>query len=67
VTKFAARHPGGAKVLQAMNNQPIDAYLSGTNGHESLRHEHSKAAYTILAKYECTSTDQSMNVSVRLV
>jgi len=52
VAKFAARHPGGAKVLAGLRDADIDGYLDGNNETETgERHEHSKAAYAILKKY----------------
>ncbi|KAK3786484.1 hypothetical protein RRG08_058540 [Elysia crispata] len=46
VTDFAARHPGGRKLLEKFNGQNVDSVMQ-----DRAIHVHSNAAYTILQKY----------------
>ena len=51
VAEFAARHPGGQKVLRAAAGAEVDQLLEGGQRLMGLRHEHSAAAYEILERY----------------
>ena len=51
ITEFAPRHPGGEKLLRAVAGGEVDAQLGGEQHVRGQRHQHSKAAYEILARY----------------
>uniref|UniRef100_A0A0K0G3N0 Fatty acid 2-hydroxylase n=1 Tax=Strongyloides venezuelensis TaxID=75913 RepID=A0A0K0G3N0_STRVS len=51
VRKFAAKHPGGVKVLEKLAGSEIDRYMRGQDKILGVKHEHSQAAYNMLEQY----------------
>ena len=53
---FAAKHPGGRKVLEKVAGSSIDKFMNGEERILGVKHEHSKAAFEILERYSLDST-----------
>ena len=60
---FAAKHPGGRKVLEKVAGSSIDKFMNGEERILGVKHEHSKAAFEILERY---SLDQTFKVGIFL-
>ncbi|KAL6732664.1 hypothetical protein Aduo_003403 [Ancylostoma duodenale] len=52
VAQFAAKHPGGEKVLRKLAGEDVDEFMRGERRILGVKHEHSQAAYQMMEKYD---------------
>uniref|UniRef100_A0A0K0DH34 Fatty acid 2-hydroxylase n=1 Tax=Angiostrongylus cantonensis TaxID=6313 RepID=A0A0K0DH34_ANGCA len=52
VSRFAAKHPGGEKVLRKLAGEDVSEFMRGERRILGVKHQHSEAAYQMLEKYD---------------
>lgn len=52
VAQFAAKHPGGQKVLHKLAGEEVGEFMKGEKRILGVKHEHSEAAYQMMERYD---------------